>query len=193
MHLHTNAKLTMKQRQAIRRLHHEEHRSIRHLARQFHVNPSTVQKWAHRESPYDKSSAPLQPSTVITEAYRSAALRYRAAPPHHGPIRIALELKSDVPQAHRGSISRILQQAQCTTPRSPQAKSHTPIPVGWHRVQMDIQQLPAIEGQSGFEYTISVIHLRTRFACSEIRPDATSRTLAAVLEESVRRLPPFFS
>jgi hypothetical protein len=58
---------------------------------------------------------------------------------------------------------------------------------------MDIQQLPAIEGQTGFEYKISIIHLRTRLKYSEIRTDATSPTLAAVLEEATRRLPPFFS
>lgn len=66
-----------------------------------------------------------------------------------------------------------------------------PIPVGYHRVQMDIQELPAIKGQAGREYKISVIHLRTRLKYSEIHPQATSRQVAAVLERSLSRLPPF--
>lgn len=193
MKLHVNAALTIKQRQEMRRLHQEEHRSIRQLARMFHVNPSTAQKWVNRESPGDKSPAPLHPQTVVTETYRAAVLRYRTAHPHQGPIRIAQELKHEFPQAHRGTILRILQQAHLTTARPPKAKPRKPIPVGRHRVQMDIQQLPAIEGHPGFEYKISVIHLRTRVKYSEIRADATSRTLATVLEEAVRRLPPFFS
>jgi transposase InsO family protein len=66
-----------------------------------------------------------------------------------------------------------------------------PIPVGRHRVQVDIQELPAIKGQRGREYKISVSHLRTRLKYSEIHPQATSRQVAAVLERSISRLPPF--
>lgn len=193
MRLHANAKLTIKHRQEMRRLHMEEHHSIRQLARMFHVNPSTAQKWATRESPCDKSSAPRQPRTIVTEVYRAAVLRYRAEHPHHGPIRIAQELKDVFPQANRGTILRLLQHVHATRFRVSKVKPRKPIPVGRHRVQMDIQQLPAIEGNTGFEYKISVIHLRTRLKYSEIRTDATSRTLAAVLEEATRRLPPFFS
>jgi hypothetical protein len=177
----------------MRRLHTEQHRSIRQLARMFHVNPSTAHKWATRDSPGDKRSAPHQPRTIITESYRAAVLLYRAEHPHHGPIRIAQELRYAFPHANRGTILRILQHERLTkTPRST-PNPRKPIPVGRHRVQMDIQQLPAIEGHEGFEYNISVIHVRTRLKYSEIRPDATSLTLAAVLEEATRRLPPFFS
>lgn len=63
--------------------------------------------------------------------------------------------------------------------------------MGHHRVQLDIQELPAIKGQRGREYKISVIHLRTRLKYSEIQAQATSRQVAAVLERSISRLPPF--
>ncbi len=56
---------------------------------------------------------------------------------------------------------------------------------------MDIQELPAIRGQHGREYTISVIHLRTRVKYSEIHPQASRKRVAAVLERAVSRLPPF--
>ena len=63
--------------------------------------------------------------------------------------------------------------------------------VGRHRVQLDIQFLPAIKGGRGREYKISVIHLRTRMKYSEIHTSMSSKRLSAVLERSVARLPPF--
>lgn len=66
------------------------------------------------------------------------------------------------------------------------------IPVGRHRVQMDVQQLPAIKGSKGFEYKISLIHLSTRFKYSEIHPDITSQICADVFERAVQMMPPFF-
>lgn len=56
---------------------------------------------------------------------------------------------------------------------------------------MDIQELPAIKGQAGREYKISVIHLRTRLKYSEIHVRASSTQVAAVLERAVSRVPPF--
>ena len=56
---------------------------------------------------------------------------------------------------------------------------------------MDIQELPAIKGQHGREYKISVIHLRTRVKYSEIHPQASSKCVAAVLERAVSHVPPF--
>ena len=57
---------------------------------------------------------------------------------------------------------------------------------------MDWQQLPAIEGDQGFEYKISIIPMRTRMKYSEIHSQSTSVNLAQVLENAVKRLPPFF-
>lgn len=55
---------------------------------------------------------------------------------------------------------------------------------------MDIQQLPAVRGGSGFEYKISVIHMRTRIKYSEIHPDHFSETCADVLRRALDVLPP---
>lgn len=74
----------------------------------------------------------------------------------------------------------------------PKKRTRHPIPVGRHRVQLDIQQLPAIKGQRGCEYKISVIHLRTRMKYSEVHARASSTQVAAVLERAVSRLPPFY-
>lgn len=57
---------------------------------------------------------------------------------------------------------------------------------------MDIQELPAIEGQHGHEYKISLLHMRTRMKYSEIHPDQSSARVAEVLERAVSRLPPFY-
>jgi len=116
MHLHANAKLTLKQRQEIRRLHQEEHVSLTTLATRFQVNRKTAAKWAHRDTAHDRRSAPTPPRTVITEAYRTAVIAYRQAHPAHGPIRIAQAVRPALPQAHRETIRQMLHQANLIQP-----------------------------------------------------------------------------
>ena len=193
MTLHAQAALTVRQRLLVRRLHFEEKISIRQLAGQFKVNPTTIQRWLHRETPLDRSSAPIHHRTVITPEYHDAVIGYRMEHPNHGPIRIAQELRAQFPWANRGTILPILQDAGLTRPASKEKKERKPIPVGHHRIQMDIQQLPAIEGGTGFEYKISAIHLRTRVKYSEIHSDYKSKTVAGVLKRALDLLPPFFS
>jgi hypothetical protein len=193
MELHANAALTVPQRRALRELHQEEDVSIRELASRFRVNPTTVLRWVNRDSPLDLTTAPLHHGTVVTPEYRAAVVEYRLAHPHHGPIRIAEELRPRFPFANRGTILRVLQEENLTRPKPVQPKKHKPIPVGRHRIQMDIQQLPAIEGAKGFEYKISAIHLRTRLKYSEIHPQCTSEIVARVLRRALDQLPPFSS
>jgi len=57
---------------------------------------------------------------------------------------------------------------------------------------MDWQQLPAIKGNTGFAFKISIIHLSTRIKYSEIHHNHSTHTLANFLEEAVKRLPPFY-
>ncbi len=64
--------------------------------------------------------------------------------------------------------------------------------MGKHRAQMDWQQLPAIKGNRGFAYKISIIHLSTRIKYSEIHHDHNTRTLAGFLVRAMDRLPPFY-
>ena len=47
--------------------------------------------------------------------------------------------------------------------------------IGNFRAQMDFQQLPAIEGNAGFEYKFSIIHPSTRWKYSEIHSEATTK------------------
>ncbi len=193
MKLHAKAALTIKQRQQVQRLHREEHVSIRKLAKRFGVNPTTVQRWVRRQAPFDLSSAPLQRHTVITAEYRAAALAYRKEHPQHGPIRIAHQLRREFPKANRGTILSILQAEALTRPKTRKDKTRQSIPVGRHRIQMDIQHLPAIEGGKGFEYKITAIHLRTRWKYSEIHGNRLSSTVAGVLKRALDMLPPFSS
>jgi transposase-like protein len=193
MKLHARAALTLNQRQEIKRLHREDKVSIRNLATRFGVNPTTIQRWVKRESPLDKTAAPLHPKRVITPLYRSSVVRYRKENPGHGPIRIAEALRAEFPEANRGTVLRILQQEGLTCPPKKERKPPRVIPVGYHRIQMDIQQLPAVMGGKGFEYKISMIHLRTRYKYSEIHADMRSETVAQVLRRGLEHLPPFFS
>ena len=191
MQLHANAALTVAQRVAVRRLHHQDHVSIRELARRFHVNPTTIQRWVGRASPLDRTTAPRQHATVITPDYHAAVVAYRQAHPRHGPVRIAAELHPTCPHAHRGTVLKILQQEGLTRPTDPRRRVGHPIPVGRHRLQLDIQQLPAVQGQRGFEYKISAIHLKTRLKYSEIVPRADTAAVLGVFQRALDRLPPF--
>ena len=193
MKLHAQAALTIRQRQEVRRLHWEERVSIRALAQRFKVNPTTIVRWVHREAPLDLSSAPRQRRSVVTTQYRAAVVAYRQSYPHHGPIRIAQELRKLFPQANRGTVLSILQQEELTHRVARRPKTRQPIPVGRHRIQMDIQQLPVIEGGKGFEFKITAIHLRTRLKYSEIHENRSSSTVAGVLQRALDLLPPFFS
>ena len=192
MKLHARAALTIEQRKEIKRLHCEEGVSVRKLAERFRVSHTTIQRWIKRDAPLDRSSAPLKRRTTITPEYRRAVVAYRGAHPGHGPVRIACELAGQFEQANRGTVLRILQEGGLTRKQAKAPRKRKPIPVGRHRVQLDVQQLPAIEGGKGFEYKVSVIHLRTRLKYSEICPDHRSRTVASVLERAMDMLPPFF-
>jgi transposase len=192
MKLHAKAALTIVQRTEVLRCH-EKGESVRKLAKRFRVNPTTIWRWVKRNNPLDKSSAPLRHPTVITTEYRQAVIAYRKEHPNRGPIRIAQDLVKDFPFAHRGTVLSILQQEGLTRPPRKEKKPSKPIPVGHHRIQMDIQKLPAVQGQKGFEYKITAIHLRTRLKYSEIHPNHQSETVAGVLKRALDLLPPFFS
>jgi hypothetical protein len=128
---------------------------------------------------------------VVTPAYEQAVLEYRRQNPQHGAIRIALALQDQFAFAHRGTVALILKRHGLRRKATPRLKPAWKIPVGKHRLQMDIQQLPAIAGATGFEYKISLIHLKTRWKYSEIHADCTSATVAGVYQRALDNLPPF--
>ena len=190
MRQHKNAALTIAQRIEIKRLYQQENKAVSQLALTYQVSEATIRKWTKRESPFDLPSTAHQLPGVITEPYRQAVLNYRKDQPHHGPIRIAHQLKPHYPFANRGTVLKILQEKQLTRPKQGK-KADNHLPVGRHRVQMDVQQLPCIEGESGFEYKISIIHLATRFKYSEIHQQATTENIALVFQRALDALPPF--
>jgi hypothetical protein len=190
MRQHQNAGLTIIQRREIKRLYQQEQVSVQQLKKIYQVSEPTIRKWVKRDNPYDLSSRPHRISTVITESYRQAVLDYRKANDHHGPIQIAYHLKAQYAFANRGTVLKILQEQKLTTAKKGN-KAENHLPVGRHRIQMDVQQLPVVAGGSGFEYKISLIHLATRFKYSEIHPKANSRLLRDVFERALDVLPPF--
>lgn len=187
---HANAALRIPQRLEVKRLFDKEKVSVRELAKRFCCGESAIRKWIKRAMPEDKSSAPHRKRAVVTEDYRQAVLAYRPQHPPQGPIRIAAELQAAHPQAHRGTVALILKKAGLTQQRQ-RAKPKWQIPVGKHRLQCAVQQLPAIQGSPGFEYKISFIHLRTRWKYSEIHPNQWSETIAGAYQRALDNLPPF--
>lgn len=116
MKLHANASLTLKQRREIKEWYESGH-SVKSLAERYGVHETTIRRWIKRASPLDRSSVPHTRNRVVTDAYRQAVIAYRQAHPYAGPIRIAQALMVDYPQAHRGTVVRILQSAGLTHPQ----------------------------------------------------------------------------
>ena len=190
MKQHANATLTVAKRKQVKLLFEIQQLSIAKLARKFQVHRDTIRKWIKRDSPFDKP-APQRKKRVITPEYEQAVIEYRQAHPTHGAIRIALALQPRFSFANRGTVAPILKKQGLTEKNTPRPKTKWKIPVGRHRLQCDIQPLPAIKGGTGFEYKISFIHLRTRWKYSEIHPDCLTETVAAVYHRAMDNLPPF--
>ncbi len=190
MKQHANATLTVAKRKQVKQLFENRQLSIAELARRFGVHRDTVRKWIHRDSPLDKVSGERK-KRVITPEYESAVIEYRRTNPTHGAIRIALALKAQFSFANRGTVALILKKHGLTEKGQSRPKTKWKIPLGRHRLQCDIQELPAIKGNKGFEYKISFIHLRTRWKYSEIHLDCQTETVAEVYQRALDSLPPF--
>jgi len=189
MKLHANATLTVAQRKQVKSLF-ENGVSVSQLTARFNVHETTIRRWIKRDSPFDKPT-PERKKRVINQEYEQAVIEYRRANPKHGPIRIALALHTKFCFANRGTVRLILKQAGLSRKTTPRVRTKWKIPVGRHRLQCDVQELPAIKGNSGFEYKISFIHLRTRWKYSEIHPDQQTETIAGVYQRALDQLPPF--
>ena len=151
MRLYSNAALTQKQRVEIKRLYETGNFSYPQLAQQFATTRKTIAKWVKRERPQDQSCAPKQPARRVSETYRQAVIAYRQAYPTHGPIRIQVELETTHGHFAFSTVRLILKQAALSQPPEPKLAESRAIPVGRHRTQMDVQQLPAIKGSCGFD------------------------------------------
>lgn len=169
MKLHKNASLTLKHRQQIKDLYATGEFTQDKLAIQFGVTRKTISKWVNRTSIEDCTNAPKKAKSITSE-FISAVKAYRenSTTNHHGKVRIAFELKEKHTCSNPSNVYLVLKQLQLNKIKSPKPKVSKNIPVGKHRTQMDIQTLPAIEGNEGFEYKISIIHLSTRVKYSEI-------------------------
>jgi transposase-like protein len=152
MKQHANATLTVAKRKQVKQLFENQQLSIAELARRFSVHRDTIRKWIHRDSPFDNPSAERK-KRVITAEYEQAVIEYRRANPHRGAIRIALALQSVFLFANRGTVMMILKKHGLTKKGKTRPKTKWKIPVGRHRLQCDIQELPAVKGNKGFEYT----------------------------------------
>lgn len=192
MRLHKNASLTIRQRMEVKRLHEEEGFSLRKLAVRFRVNLSTIQRWVHRASPLDLSSTPNRKRQGLTIAQQEALQHYRKEHPEAGPITIATQLAPTHGAMHPITIYRFLKSKNLIKPVKKKPPVIRPLTVGKHRIQMDIQQLPAIEGGEKFEYKLSAIHLATRMKYSEIHANISSEGVVTFLRKALAHMPPFF-
>jgi transposase-like protein len=192
MKLHKNASLTPKKRQQIKDLYASGNYNQTELATKFGVTRKTISKWIHSPSVEDSSNVPHKAKTITAE-FIAAVKAYRedSTTSHHGKVRIALELKDTHTCSNPSNVYAVLKQLQLNRPKKLKARTIQEIPVGKHRTQMDIQVLPATEGNGGYEYKISIIHLSTRIKYSEIHSDHSSKTIASVYERALDNLPPF--
>lgn len=192
MKLHANAALTLKQREEVKKLH-KEGLSYREIAERFGVNLSTIVRWIHRDSPLDLSSAPKKRRSALDNKQKEAILEYRKENPDAGARTIATVLAEEYGAMSHATISRFLREKRLTAPpQRKERKEREPLKVGKHRLQMDIQRLPAIRGGEKFEYKITIIHMATRMKYSEIHPSVTSETVAQAVRNALSHMPPFF-
>ena len=194
--LHGNARLTRHQRREIQeRFRQGIARS--ELAKEYGVSWQTVNRWCHRDTTADQTGGGRPPNPPAS--FAEAALRLRKEHPEYGALRIAQFLCREYPDATEGKIDYLLRKAGLIGPRpAPPKRRRKSIPVGRHRIQLDIQrrrewaERPTVAGGQGFEYQISLIHLKTRWKYSEIHPDSKSATVVKVLEAALAKMPPFF-
>jgi transposase len=191
MKLHGKAALTVKQRQEVKRLR-DKGASYRSLARRFGVQVTTIWRWAHRDSPLDLSTAPRRVRKALSQEQTDAIRAYRHDNSQAGARTIASSLSRTHGLMSHATISRFLQREGLTHPPVKSRKEGKPLTVGRHRLQMDIQQLPAIEGGEKFEYKVTIIHMATRMKYSNIYPTMSADVVVQALEESLAHLPPFF-
>jgi transposase len=191
MKIHSNAALTISQREEVHKLH-VEGVSIRALADRFRVNPSTIQRWTSRGSPLDLSTAPKRRNEALSEEQKAAIKRHRQDNPQAGARTIASVLGKDFGAMSHATVGRFLQAQGLTSPIRKERKARKPLKVGKHRLQMDIQRLPAISGGHKFEYKITIIHMATRVKYSEIHPRISSKIVAETVARAVGHMPPFF-
>jgi transcriptional regulator with XRE-family HTH domain len=192
MKLHKNASLTPKQRQQIKNLYTTGEFTQEELATKFGVTRKTISKWVHSSSIEDSSNVPHKAKTITAE-FIAAVKAYRedSITSHHGKVRIAFELKNRHTCSNPSNVYSVLKQLKLNQAKKVKEQTIQQIPVGKHRTQMDVQVLTAIEGNEGYEYKISIIHLSTRIKYSEIHSDYSSKTIAGVYERALDNLPPF--
>jgi len=124
MRYHANAALTLTQRQLVRDLR-AQGVSQTELARRFGVTRRTIVRWAGRSEMSDRTTAPKEHGRIVVdEAYRSAVVQARTDHPHHGPKRIAHDLRLCFPSANVATVWRILHAAGLS--RRVPKKTHTP-------------------------------------------------------------------
>ena len=193
MKIHTNASLTPKQRQIVKDLYATGQCTQEHLANQFNVTRKTISKWINRPTVLDAVSSRKLAISRITAEFEADVKSYREnlITSHHGKVRIAFELSSKHTCSNPSNVYRVLKRLQLNKAKPIKVQVTQKLPVGKHRTQMDIQTLPAIKGNEGYEYKISIIHLSTRIKYSEIHDNFESKTIAKVYERSLENLPPF--
>ena len=193
MKIHTNASLTPKQRQIVKDLYATDEYTQEHLANQFNVTRKTISKWVNRATVLDAVSTRKSAISRITSEFEAAVKSYREnlITSHHGKVRIAFELSSKHSCSNPSNVYTVLKRLQLNQAKPIKVQVTQKLPVGKHRTQMDIQTLPAIKGNQGYEYKISIIHLSTRVKYSEIHDNFESKTIAKVYERSLENLPPF--
>jgi transposase len=193
MKIHTNASLTPKQRQSVKDLYATGQYTQEQLANQFNVTRQTIGKWLNRATVLDAVSPRKSVISRITPEFEADVKSYREnlLTSHHGKVRIAFELSGKHTCSNPSNVYTVLKRLQLNKAKPVKVQVTQKLPVGKHRTQMDIQTLPAIKGNEGYEYKISIIHLSTRIKYSEIHDNFESKTIAKVYERSLENLPPF--
>ena len=183
--LHGSATTTHAVRAAIQR----SKASISQLAKQYHVNPKTVQKWRKRKSVEDAAMGPRDArSTVLSIEEEAACVAFRKH------TLLALDdclyaLQATIPHLTRSSLHRLFQRHDIS--RLPDLKADAEpkkkfksYPIGFFHI--DIAEVRTEEGKL---HMFVAIDRTSKFAFVKLEEKANRVTASAFLEELVKIIP----
>lgn len=102
-------RLTVNQREAMQAAWRSGSASQRALAARYGVSKRTVQRWTGRPDGADRPLGRPPGTGKAAPDYETAVLVERIRYPHHGPVRIAHDLRPRFARAHRGTVLPLLQ------------------------------------------------------------------------------------
>lgn len=161
--------------------------SVAELAKRYHINFKTVLKWKHREGVKDAPMGPRQRTSILSELEEAliVAFRMKTLLPLDD---VLYALQPMIPHLSRSNLHRCLQRHGISRlPKLQQQRVKAKFKqyeIGYFHI--DISEVRCEEGKF---YLFVAIDRTSKFAYTEIHPQATKPVAAAFLEHLIKVVP----